>query len=153
MTDILYACIEGSVNVINKSAQILGLQKKTGIEIDVRALEKQIVDQVGMGATGPARHLIRLAGLSGAVAVSMAAYGEHGLKPKDEEEQKLKKIFDVGNKMHLIHSVALLACPASRKPILTGVLMTTGIVVFCGSCYAHALTRKKEIVLLPRMEA
>ncbi|KAK3094369.1 hypothetical protein FSP39_000826 [Pinctada imbricata] len=27
----------------------------------------------------------------------------------------------------------------------TGVLMTTGIVVFCGSCYAHALTRKKEI--------
>jgi len=85
------------------------------------------------------RHFIRIAGLSGGIAVGMAAYGAHAFKA-DEENEKAKTIFDSGNKLHLIHSVALLGVPLTRRPNLIGGVMTAGMVIFCGTCYYNALT-------------
>jgi len=87
----------------------------------------------------------RLAGLSGAAAIGLGAYGAHVLAASKEgvtEEQK--KAFDVANRYHMVHSVALLGVPMVRLPRLTGGLMVGGMVVFCGTTYYHALTGDKQ---------
>ena len=89
--------------------------------------------------------VVRLAGLSGAAAVALGAYGAHVLNVSKEgvtEEQR--KAFEVANRYHLIHSVALLGVPLVRKPSLTGFLMAGGIAVFCGTTYYHAFTGDKQ---------
>ncbi|XP_061171017.1 transmembrane protein 256 homolog [Saccostrea cucullata] len=91
------------------------------------------------------RFFLRIGGLSGAVAVSMAAYGAHAFKVEDEKGEQLKKIFDTGSKMHLVHSAALVCSPLCNRPYLTGSLLTLGIVLFSGSCYVHALTGNTKI--------
>lgn len=82
---------------------------------------------------------VRLAGLSGAVAVAMGAYGAHAFRDSDASPQ-LKYTYDTGNKYHFLHTLALLAVPLMRRPQLSGTLLTLGMVLFCGSCYYHALT-------------
>ena len=87
----------------------------------------------------------RLAGLSGAAAVALGAYGAHVLSVSKEgvtEEQR--KAFEVANRYHLVHSVALLGVPLVRKPSLTGFLMVGGIAVFCGTTYYHAFTGDRQ---------
>lgn len=37
-------------------------------------------------------------------------------------------------------SLALLAIPLTKRPWLTGTLMTTGVILFTGTCYYAALT-------------
>ena len=89
--------------------------------------------------------VVRLAGLSGAAAVALGAYGAHVLNVSKEgvtEEQR--KAFEVANRYHLIHSVALLGVPLVRKPSLTGSLMVGGILMFCGTTYYHAFTGDKQ---------
>ena len=78
----------------------------------------------------------RVAALSGASSIGLAAYGAHGLKL----DPPLAKAFDNGNKMHLVHSGMLAMCPLLKRPHLTGSLFLGGIAVFSGSCYAAALT-------------
>ncbi|KAK6194516.1 hypothetical protein SNE40_000138 [Patella caerulea] len=92
----------------------------------------------------PARGFIRIAGLSGATAIAMGAYGAHAFK-ESEAAEKLKVTYDTGYKMHLVHSVALLAVPLTRRPYLVGSLMTTGLVLFSASCYYHALTGNTRV--------
>ena len=77
MSDLIVGALQGSIDGINAAARWIGLQEKSQ-NIDVKAIERQVADQVRMSASGPGRFIIRLAGLSGAAAVSMAAYGEHG---------------------------------------------------------------------------
>ena len=80
---------------------------------------------------------VRLAGLSGATAVALGAYGAHSERRtsfKDPfldhfsffslfaaftaDKADLKKVYDTANFYHFIHTVALLAVPLSRKPVL-----------------------------------
>ncbi|XP_074658458.1 transmembrane protein 256 homolog [Tubulanus polymorphus] len=84
------------------------------------------------------RVFVRMAGLSGAAAVIMGAYGAHGFR--DDKASDLKMVYDTGSKYHIIHSAALLATPLCSRPHLTGTLMTVGLLLFSGSCYYHALT-------------
>merc|ERR1711990_1385894 len=89
--------------------------------------------------------VVRLAGLSGAAAVALGAYGAHVLNVSKEgvtEEQR--KAFEVANRYHLIHSVALLGVSLARRPSLTGFLMVGGILGFCGPTYSHAFTGDKQ---------
>ena len=83
----------------------------------------------------------RVAGLSGASWVGMAAYGAHGLKDVDPG---LQKAFDNGNKMHGMHSIMLAVCPLLKRPHATGALFLAGTAIFSGSCYAVALTKDRE---------
>lgn len=60
---------------------------------------------------------VRVAAVSGAAAVCLAAYGKH--KFKDATDSKdLRGIYESANNMHLVHSVVLLAVPLTRKPII-----------------------------------
>lgn len=69
----------------------------------------------GFGPTGKNYWFIRLAGLSGASAVALAAYGRHALKNEDKE---IRGIYESANQMHLIHSVVLLAVPLAKRPVI-----------------------------------
>lgn len=79
----------------------------------------------------------RVAGLSGASSVGLAAYGAHGMA---SSAPALQKTFDAGNRMHMAHSVMLALSPLLRRPHLSGSLFLAGTAVFSGSCYAAALT-------------
>uniref|UniRef100_A0A8C5PF94 Transmembrane protein 256 n=1 Tax=Leptobrachium leishanense TaxID=445787 RepID=A0A8C5PF94_9ANUR len=81
----------------------------------------------------------RVGALSGAAAVSAGAYGAHGLRRSDRDEY-LKELFATGNHYHFLHSLALLAVPHCRRPLLAGSLLSSGMLLFCGTFYYHALT-------------
>lgn len=91
----------------------------------------------------PTSFLVRIAGVSGALAIGLGAYGAHSLAGQEKSEERIKA-FEVANRYHLVHSVALLALPLARRPGLSGALMVGGISVFCGTCYYHALTGDKQ---------
>ncbi|GAB6025610.1 hypothetical protein CHUAL_011337 [Chamberlinius hualienensis] len=94
--------------------------------------------------SGGGSTFVRVAGVSGALAVALGAYGAHVFNNKPVPEE-LKKVYDTGNHYHLIHSLALMAVPATRRPAITGSLFVLGMLLFCGSCYVHALTEYKPI--------
>jgi len=83
---------------------------------------------------------LRFAGVSGALAVAMGAYGAHAFAA---DKPELKRVYDTANFHHFVHTLALLAVPLCRRPVLTGSLMITGTTVFCGTIYYHALTEEK----------
>lgn len=109
----------------------------------VAAVESIVIREVGMATQG--RNFIRIAGLSGAAAVSLGAYGSHAFLNKKDVDQRLKNTFEIANKYHFLHTLALLAVPLTSRPMLTGTLMTGGIVLFCGSTYYHALTDNQSV--------
>jgi len=86
---------------------------------------------------------VRVAGLSGVTAVAMGAYGAHTFKA--EEDADRKKVYDTANFYHFIHTLALLAVPLTKRPLLSGTLITVGTTVFCGTIYYHALTNEKQL--------
>lgn len=64
-------------------------------------------------------NLIRIAAISGAAGVCLAAYGRHSLKNDDNKSSKeYQKIYESANQMHLIHSAALLATPLTKRPMI-----------------------------------
>ncbi|GAQ85399.1 hypothetical protein KFL_002330090 [Klebsormidium nitens] len=93
-----------------------------------------------MAATGSSMWL-QIAGISGAAAVALGAYGAHAFKP---ENQVYRGVFQTASSYHLIHSAALLATPLVKRPQLFGALMTAGIVLFSGSCYTVAFTEDRK---------
>uniref|UniRef100_A0A182PRN6 Uncharacterized protein n=1 Tax=Anopheles epiroticus TaxID=199890 RepID=A0A182PRN6_9DIPT len=103
---------------------------------------------------GVNRHIVRLAGLSGAAAVVLGAYGAHyHFTPKDEntQERDPKQIFEMTNRYHFIHSLALLAAPLARRPYLTTTLIASGMSLFCGTCYYLAFTNDRRAAQLTPM--
>jgi len=89
--------------------------------------------------------LVRIAGLSGAAAVALGAYGAHVLSvAKEDVTEEQRKAFEVANRYHLIHSVALLGVSLARRPSLSGFLMVGGILGFCGTTYYHAFTGDRQ---------
>ncbi|XP_056006110.1 transmembrane protein 256 homolog isoform X3 [Ostrea edulis] len=66
------------------------------------------------------RLFLRLGAVSGAVALSMAAYGAHAFNAEDENGEQLKKIYKTGHKVHLVQSVALVCSPLCNRPNLIG---------------------------------
>ncbi|CAJ0932094.1 unnamed protein product, partial [Mesorhabditis belari] len=87
--------------------------------------------------------IIRLAGLSGASAVILGAYGSHVLR--DQVDEHRKKAFDTGSRYHLLHSVALLGARQARHPLLTALLFSAGIILFCGPCYHYSITGEEKL--------
>lgn len=62
-------------------------------------------------------NFIRIAGLSGASAVLLGAIGAHKEFP-NVDNTDLKKVFETANRFHFFHSLALLAVPLARRPII-----------------------------------
>ncbi|XP_075238335.1 transmembrane protein 256 homolog [Lycorma delicatula] len=88
---------------------------------------------------GASSNFVRLAGLSGASAVALGAYGAHAKFDKGHDE-KLRLMFETANKYHFIHTLALLGVPLCHYPKMTGSFLVLGMVMFCGTCYYRALT-------------
>lgn len=82
---------------------------------------------------------MRLAAVTGALAVALGAFGAHGLK-QVVTDAHLLEVWDTGARYHLVHAVALLA--VARAPVSPWVprLWVGGIVLFSGSLYAMTLT-------------
>jgi len=86
---------------------------------------------------------VRLAGVSGAMAVGLGAYGAHGLKGVPDDQ---KIVWETANKYHFIHTLALLAVPLTNRPNLVGTLLVTGTALFSGTCYVHGATGNSEVI-------
>ncbi|KAF6771378.1 hypothetical protein AHF37_09830 [Paragonimus kellicotti] len=87
------------------------------------------------------RQRTRLAGICGALALLVSAYGAYGLAGS---QSKYKRIFQMGAHYQLVHAIALLGVPLSKYPTLTTSLFLAGTVMFCGSCYYTSLTRSEK---------
>ncbi|XP_039498360.1 transmembrane protein 256 homolog [Drosophila santomea] len=90
-------------------------------------------------------HFVRLAGIGGASAIFMSAYCKYVLRDIDGIREQLdsQAFADVANRIHFLHSFALMAMPLAHYPFLTGTLMITGTLAFSGSMYYRALTGEK----------
>lgn len=109
-----------------------------------KEVERVVVHEVKEMLPRSGSFFVRVAGLSGGLAVILGAYGAHAFLNKDVDT-KLKITYETGNRYHFIHSLALLAVPLTRRPYIVGPLLTTGMVLFSGSCYYHALTENQAI--------
>ncbi|CAF1289739.1 unnamed protein product [Rotaria sordida] len=83
------------------------------------------------------KNFVRCAGLSGASAICLGVYGAHVMR--DNTSDDLRRLFELAQTYHLLHSVALLALPLVSRPMVTGSLFLGGLVLFCGPMYFHAI--------------
>ncbi|MCB9684828.1 MAG: DUF423 domain-containing protein [Alphaproteobacteria bacterium] len=82
----------------------------------------------------------RVAGVSGALAVMLGAFGAHGLKGWVDDPHLLE-IWDKAARYHLVHAVALMGVAAHpRRPNVAGGGFVLGTLLFSGSLYAMTLT-------------
>ncbi len=93
--------------------------------------------------TASARLWLVLAGLNGAVAVGMGAYGAHGF---DDAPEYLAHSFNIGVQYHMWHALALIGVAWLGNHTdgllakLSGVAFVFGIALFCGTLYIFGIT-------------
>lgn len=135
-------------DVVNKTSDVIGktfgwigqwMPSRASVQTKVAEVERVVVREVHEMLPSNGRVFIRLAGISGALAVALGAYGAHVFRASTNEEQ-LKITYETGNRYHFLHTIALLGVPLTKRPLLVGSLMCTGMLLFSGSCYIHALT-------------
>jgi uncharacterized membrane protein YgdD (TMEM256/DUF423 family) len=93
-----------------------------------------------------AKQILQLAGISGALAVGLGAFGAHGLEALLIQNGRLDT-FQTAVNYHFYHTLALLGIGvlASVKPDWKGISfaawsMLLGILIFSGSLYVLSLT-------------
>lgn len=81
--------------------------------------------------------ILRIAALSGAVAVALGAFGAHALKPHLSPEAF--STWQTASQYHFLHTLALLALGLSRNTFpsvhWTALAWITGTLLFSGSLY------------------
>jgi len=110
--------------------------------LPAKEVTKEVVQKLPAGMmmiAQSSRQWVRVAGLSGALAVGLGAYGAH-VFAKGTHPPELKQVYDTANKYHFLHSIALLGAPLCGRPNLVGNLMVCGVVLFSGTCYYYAIT-------------
>lgn len=81
----------------------------------------------------------RTAGIAGALAVALGAFGAHGLEERVSAEALAW--WETGARYHLAHAVALGLVAAHPRPgRVAGLAFAIGILLFSGSLYAMTLT-------------
>jgi len=96
---------------------------QTGRSIELKPSSSALPDLKGGSSNMPTfdrfvvqgSPFVRLAGLSGASAVALGAYGAHTFTA---ERQEMKRVYDTANFYHFVHSLALFAVPLARRPAL-----------------------------------
>ncbi|CAF0868008.1 unnamed protein product [Rotaria sordida] len=91
----------------------------------------------GLALSPTMKNFIRCAGLSGILAICLGVYGAHIMKENTPDE--LRRLFQLAQTYHLLHTVALLALPLVSRPMITGCLFISGLTLFCGPIYYHAI--------------
>jgi uncharacterized membrane protein YgdD (TMEM256/DUF423 family) len=85
-----------------------------------------------------------MAAVLGAVGVALGAFGAHGLRGRLSPD--MLGVFETGVRYHIYHALALVAVAAlmprfdGRAIVIAGWSFVAGIVLFCGSLYALALS-------------
>lgn len=86
-----------------------------------------------------------LAGILGAMAVALGAFGAHALEGRISAE--LLATYEIGVRYHFYHALALAAVawavvqwPNATTALVAGWLFVAGIVVFSGSLYLLAFS-------------
>lgn len=84
--------------------------------------------------------LLAAGAINAAVAVAAGAFAAHGLRAR--LEPRALEIFETGARYHMYHALGMILCAlvAASGARNAGWLLQGGIVVFCGSLYALALT-------------
>lgn len=92
------------------------------------------------------RFWLTLAGISGAVAVTVGAYGHHTFNAGDA----MRDVFAIGVQYQMWHTLALIGIallvdrfPGSRFFRLAGACFGLGIALFSGTLYLLALTGER----------
>lgn len=72
----------------------------------------------------------RLGGVSGALALCMSVYESKHRPIEDYEDPKvdMQKIFDTTNRFHFFHSLALIAVPLVRRPVIVSFFFEKKII-------------------------
>lgn len=90
--------------------------------------------------------VLLIAAINGFLAVSIGAFGAHGLQAR-LQETGLTATFQTGVQYHMFHAVALFAlailsmqAPESRLLSYSAWLFLAGIILFSGSLYVLALS-------------
>lgn len=85
------------------------------------------------------------AALSGALAVTLGAFGAHGLKDRVSAEHL--EVWKTASQYHFVHTLAvLLNSEVNKKPmLLSNKLFFAGTLVFSGSLYALVLSQEKKL--------
>ncbi|XP_013389619.1 transmembrane protein 256 homolog isoform X1 [Lingula anatina] len=132
--EIMEVITKSAESVLKLIGETLSVEK---VPDSVKALEKDDLVKLIEEHMRTGSIFVRVAGLSGALAVCMGAYGAHGLRNADPDK---RSVYETANKYHLIHSLALLGTPLTRRPFLVGSLLCSGMLLFSGSCYYYSLT-------------
>ena len=92
-----------------------------------------------------ARLFVMLGSVNAALAVIFGAFGAHMLKARLSPE--MLNVYQIGSHYHFYHAIGMLIVGLLAAQIhndaaiqLSGFLMLTGIVLFCGSLYLLAVT-------------
>ncbi len=91
------------------------------------------------------RQILIIAGISGAIAVGLGAFGAHGLEPMLRLAGRLDT-FETAVRYHFYHTLLLLGLAALEGRIhrkylrISASLAAVGIAVFSGSLYVLCLT-------------
>lgn len=92
----------------------------------------------------PTNIWMKVAGVSGAVAVTLGAIGAHAFK--DQSEQ-MRDTWRVATNYHFVHTLALglsaVAFTGRKRNIVCG-LFTCGIMFFSGACYLVVLNNERK---------
>lgn len=129
------------LSFVSKGSQSSSLEASQGYQIMLR-------DNQVFQLAPSMRKWIIIAGLMGATAVALGAYGAHVVYPRKEISDKRKAVFETANKYHFLHSLALLSVPFARKPCVTGSLFLIGTLVFAGTNYYYAISDDDIVVRL-----
>jgi len=86
-----------------------------------------------------------IGGISSASSIGLAAYGAHGLRSRPDVTDTKIKQFESANRLHLMHSMALMFLPAAIPPHqqlalrLSSGCFVGGTTLFSGGVYAKVL--------------
>ncbi|XP_026461803.1 transmembrane protein 256 homolog [Ctenocephalides felis] len=125
------------------SSTLIDVARKTGYvkpkaQVPVKTIQTM---QPLWNLIGNSRYIIRVAGICGASAVILGAYGSHKHYPEVDSGQKdLRKIYETANRFHFIHTLALLGTPLCRYSKLSATFFSMGMLLFCGTCYYRAFS-------------
>jgi uncharacterized membrane protein YgdD (TMEM256/DUF423 family) len=92
--------------------------------------------------------MMKIAAISGFIAVALGAFGAHGLKDF-LVQNGASEVWETASLYHLLHTVVLLVISLMLPSALSAFrCFFYGMIVFSGTLYLFALTQIKWLVLL-----
>ncbi|XP_026805543.1 transmembrane protein 256-like isoform X1 [Rhopalosiphum maidis] len=128
--------VTNSVQGFNSVLNWMGVASSSEKQNIIKMESRNILQMLGKNI-----YFYKMAGLLGASAVILGAYGAHVVSHKANPEEA--RNFETANRYHFYHTFALLGVPFCRFPRVTGALFISGTLIFCGTCYYNGLTADK----------